>query len=514
VRGVLSSRIDRLPLLEKRVLYAAAIVGRTFTADRVAMLVDDASEPEILDALQALRLADFIEEQWLSQKPAFKFKHFLTLEVAYQTQLIAHRRRAHARLAEAITSAQLEPEGEQSALVASHWERADRPFHAAQAWARAAPHEPLGDRLRVWERVRELLSREESAGEAKSLELTAVAQSLSLGWSHGLRGDEAQSLFDRGVELTRGEPNETTVRAILHAHFGRTRLSTEGAPSYVQSLEHALTHARNVEWPLLADGISAGLCQGLAYSGELPRALALADEVLPRLLSSKGSGFKQSGFDISPDLWLRAVRAEVLALMGRHADSATELDDVIEESLRTGQIELLVLPRFTKLRLEWLRDAPSKDDPEPLAEATLRVARDLGSDRSLVMAHGAMGIAAQLAGDPERAAREFTTALELTRDRLAGPELEPLLASHLADARLGMGDAREASASARAAVGTARERGLRVFECMASIELARAALLTESSAVESIAQDCMRLCEQTAAHALRGRLERLVLAAT
>src|SRR5205085_3711098 len=86
VQAVLSARIDRLPEREKGVLQAAAVIGKECPGpvlDRVVQL-----EPASLeDALRNLVAGEFVFEQELYPEAVYAFKHPLTQEVAYGSQL-------------------------------------------------------------------------------------------------------------------------------------------------------------------------------------------------------------------------------------------------------------------------------------------------------------------------------------------------------------------------------------------------------------------------------------------
>ena len=95
VQAVLAARIDRLPEREKAVLQAASVIGKEFpqpVLDPVAGL--DPNELE--EALRGLVSAGFVYEQEIYPEAVFAFKHPLTQEVAYGSQLGGRRASAHA----------------------------------------------------------------------------------------------------------------------------------------------------------------------------------------------------------------------------------------------------------------------------------------------------------------------------------------------------------------------------------------------------------------------------------
>src|SRR5262249_28833476 len=101
VQAVLAARIDRLPEAAKAVLQTAAVIGREFTEPVLRRVVE--GPPEVLaGALAALTRCELVFEQALYPEAAYAFKHPLTHEVAYRSQLAERRRRVHARVAEAL----------------------------------------------------------------------------------------------------------------------------------------------------------------------------------------------------------------------------------------------------------------------------------------------------------------------------------------------------------------------------------------------------------------------------
>jgi len=101
VHGVLAARIDRLPVDEKRLLQAAAVIGHDvpFT---LLQAVAEQSEPELRRGLAHLQGAELLYETSLFPDLEYTFKHALTHEVTYGTLLRQRRRELHARIVEAI----------------------------------------------------------------------------------------------------------------------------------------------------------------------------------------------------------------------------------------------------------------------------------------------------------------------------------------------------------------------------------------------------------------------------
>jgi adenylate cyclase len=467
VHAVLGARIDRLEPSDKRILQAAAIVGRDFSVPWVRALVD-VDAVDLAGALRRLRLADFIEERrGEGDELRYRFVHPLTREVAYQEQLATARTAGHARLAELLARDGAPPQA--AALIAHHLECAGDSLAAARAWARAAvaSRATLADRGRYWRRVLELVRPLAGDGEQRDLELSACVNLLSLGWTESLSRDEADHLARRGLEIVEGQQRADVVEALLYVALGRTLLNADSADAYVGAVENALTAARRTGWGQLIFGLEASLAQALTYAGRLERALEVAEHAAANV-GNAGMTFEVAGFRIDPALWLGSVRSQILSGLGRFDAAQLELERVIAAANASQQVELVVVLRLTLARIGWLRRAAA--DLGAQVDEALAVAQKLGSTANLVMAHCCAGIAALLGGRQERALDELGVALRLTEEHGVPREMLPCIQSHLAEALREAGHAEEALALAERAVAEAHLRALRVFACHAHLE--------------------------------------------
>ncbi len=100
-RAILAARIDRLAPEDKRILQAAAVVGKDVP---FALLQAVAGEPEgiLRSGLGTLQGAEFLYESRLSPDLEYTFRHALTQEVAYQSLLAARRQSLHAAAGRAL----------------------------------------------------------------------------------------------------------------------------------------------------------------------------------------------------------------------------------------------------------------------------------------------------------------------------------------------------------------------------------------------------------------------------
>jgi class 3 adenylate cyclase/tetratricopeptide (TPR) repeat protein len=101
VRAVISTRIDRLPPRDKRVLQSAAVIGETVTLP-ILGLVENLSERELREAIGTLIRAELIYETQYFPEVEYSFRHALTHDVAYGSMLREPRQAIHAKVLRAI----------------------------------------------------------------------------------------------------------------------------------------------------------------------------------------------------------------------------------------------------------------------------------------------------------------------------------------------------------------------------------------------------------------------------
>ena len=119
VQAILAARIDRLGPEAKRLLQAAAVIGKDVPMP-LLLAIADAPEPEVRAGLTHLQAAEFLYEVRLFPDLEYTFKHALTHEVAYGGLLHERQRALHARITEAIERLSPERVAEQVERLAHH----------------------------------------------------------------------------------------------------------------------------------------------------------------------------------------------------------------------------------------------------------------------------------------------------------------------------------------------------------------------------------------------------------
>ena len=137
VKSLLAARVDRLGERAKQALQAAAVIGKQFD-EPLVRAVTELGERDLAAVLGTLQEAEFIHLVTPYPQPQYAFKHPLTREVAYQSQLGERRARMHAAVAAALETLRADRLGEHAALIAYHWEASGMRFEAMRWQRRAA----------------------------------------------------------------------------------------------------------------------------------------------------------------------------------------------------------------------------------------------------------------------------------------------------------------------------------------------------------------------------------------
>ena len=225
VQSVLAARIDRLPEREKRVLQTASVIGKKFS-EPILQRVADLGDGDLPAALHALTSAEFLYQEALYPEAEYAFKHPLTQEVAYRSQLAERRARVHAAVARAIEELDSGKLGERAALLAYHWEHAGDAREAAKWHRRAAEWVGLNnpaEALRHWGSVRQLLDTLPETPENLAERAAVRAQIMTHLARLGDLEDQATSLFREGRELATRSGDPHVLSQVLNG-FGYLRL--------------------------------------------------------------------------------------------------------------------------------------------------------------------------------------------------------------------------------------------------------------------------------------------------
>ena len=139
LQGSLLARLDRLEPSAREIAQIGAIIGREFSRDllrHVAGFEEEALNAG-LDHLVAAEIVRPIRLPAVAGK-AYSFRHALIQDAAYQSLLLARRRKHHAAIGQAMVDRFPEWAAAQPEIVAHHLTAADLVDAAIAAWQRAA----------------------------------------------------------------------------------------------------------------------------------------------------------------------------------------------------------------------------------------------------------------------------------------------------------------------------------------------------------------------------------------
>jgi class 3 adenylate cyclase/tetratricopeptide (TPR) repeat protein len=485
VQAVLAARIDRLPEREKRVLQTAAVIGKDF-AEPVLRLVTGLPEHELREALGVLSAAEFIFERSLYPEAEYSFKHPLTEEVAYRSQLGERRARAHAAVAQAIAEVYPDRLDELAALLANHWEQGGDPLQAAQWSARAAwwagQNHPA-ESLRHWRRVRATLRGQRDSPEAVAMTLAASTWILHLGWRLGLDDDEVAEVFAEGMELARESDDKRTMSAVQGA-YGIARGMVGDVREALAVIEEARELAQQAGDAELTAATSNAYWLSLA--GRPGEALVDIDETLERSGADPTIGRTVLGFSMF--IWAVGFRAgTILPELGRAMDAGPGLDRALELAREHGDVESLGWTHSTYAFLAWF----TGDEEEGVAHGRqgVEIAERLGSSFSQIVAYLGLGQAHVVREEWNEASGAAEQALEIIRETRTGLQYGSSSLSILALAQLGRGEGELAASTARRGVDLAVSQGLLGYECRCRVALAQALTAQTSQGAHATARE-------------------------
>ena len=456
VNTILAARIDRLSEREKSLLQSAAVIGREFSEPvlaRAAALGDGELEP----ALRALIAAEFLYEQELYPEAVYAFKHPLTQEVAYRSQLGERRAAVHRRVAEALQELYPDKLDERAALLAQHWEAAGDPLAAARWSARAATWVGLSDiseAVRHWRKVSELTQALPDSAEASGLALGARVWRLGYGWRLGISEQEASAHYEAGRELAQRTGNRVSLLLITSAYA-----NVRGMAGHVEEYGELAEEVDRLSGELGDPAMRILSLLVPIYShwvrGRLGEALALADEAIALGAKDPALGVEITG--ICPYAWCLWARSLILTSMGYLEESASELDRALRVAQEQRDLET---QGWAHGGYVWLARYTGELETV-LSHATqgYEIAERIGDVISRVVALYSLGFARFMVGEADEAIAAIERSIELGREARTGLEFESLRIAGLSEVLLSAGDHQRALDAGQESVTLARERG-------------------------------------------------------
>jgi len=493
VQAILAARIDRLGPEAKRLLQAAAVIGKDVPLP-LLLAIADAPEHEVRAELARLQAAEFLYETRLFPDLEYTFKHALTHEVAYQGLLHDRQRALHARITEAIERLSTERVAEQTERLAHHALRGEL-WEKAVAYLRQA-----GLRAMAREANREAIAHlEQALGALRHLPKTRETTELAI----DIRLDLWDALNPLGDLARMGEhlhEAEVLARTVGNQHrLGRIAafmvlqcLATGDYDEAIRFGQEALSIARTLDDRSIEVAATSYLGMTHAARGEfidaaafLERNVALEGDLPYEPFAAPAMQSALSG------AWL----ADVLSQLGRfdeaigHAETAVRIAEAADYPFTLFQ-GLFDLGRAHLRRGD-------------LARATRDLERGFDLCRTWQFVAGTSNVAATLgaayalAGRADEALPLVAGALEEFRGR-HGHGRPALILLYAGMTYLSAGRIDEAASYAREALALSRRLGARGSEAHALCLAGDVAAAGDAETAESYYREALALAGELA----------------
>jgi class 3 adenylate cyclase/tetratricopeptide (TPR) repeat protein len=501
VQAVLAARIDRLDHDAKQLLQVASVLGKEVSEEALAMsagLDADAMER----ALAALVEGGFLYEAEIYPQRLLAFRHPLTREIAYGTQLGEQRARTHAAAAQALI--ELNPGDrwdELAALIADHLRQGGRPLEAARWSARAAHwagHSRPRDALRLWHDVMALTDGLEEDEEVAALAIHSRLQQLTYAFRVGMGREEQDRLAAEAEEIA-------TRREDLHS-LALLRVATAVRPgldhfaeTWLAAVRESVELADRAGDPHLRVAIRCAGAFAYLMTGDFDGFETALDEVL-ELVGDDGS----IGANIilgSPIAWglmgKGMVRREKVEfdeaeeLFDRALRIALEEDDPETASwIRSNQAGLLAMRGESEAGLA-------------IALRNVELTEKLGDVFSQSLALSNLSWAQLNSGDAEGALESIEESERLYRELMdEGGEMAGWRAHLRSQALREVGRIEEAVEAAEWAAEISRSRGLLWTYPAAMLALTRALKAAGRPGASEALSEAERVARETGAETL------------
>jgi len=477
VQTILAARIDRLGPGAKQLLQAASATNKEIGERALGMVSGQSEDENYRAALCELTDGGFLFETEVYPERVFSFRHPLTREVAYSTQLAEQRAATHAATALALIELNPDRHDELAALIARHMESGGETLEAARWSARAAfwtGSSRPGDALRLWRKTMELVDELGEDEETVAMAMMSRLMQLDYAWRLGMDDEEEAGLVAEAEEIATRTGDRRSLAML------RTATSTRpGMPHHAETWLAAVAETiqladesgdLHLRISIRAAGSYAYLCTG-DFEG-FDRAL---DEVLELAGDDRRAG---AGSIIgSPVAWATMAKGLVMREQGRLDEAEAQFNAALQIATEDGDPEIASWTRSNQSLMLAMRG--ELDAAVALARRNCELTERLGDVFSRSLALSNLGGAQIAAGDSAGALDSLEEAERVYRDAISGgDEMEAWRAGLRSEALTGVGRAEEGLELAAWAAEIARERGMlwSLPLALQALAIARAAL--------------------------------------
>jgi class 3 adenylate cyclase len=483
---LVNSRLDRLGGA-KAVAQIASVIGTEFDVDTLeAVGTDD----QLKDGTLALLVSNGIVQP-LGEPGAFRFRHALLRDAAYESLLKKERRRIHGAVADTLLGSS--DAGARPEVVAAHLSRAERPGEAVSAWEKASRR--AGRQLLFMEAAAHLaqaLSQLDSLAPSDERDAIETRLRLRLGQYHGALDQSAPVVgahLRRSLELASQRNDVLSLiegRLTLAAHY--QAVTDYRAVHRTLDLAEEAATSQGADWFIPMVGLMKGAV--LVWQGRLSDGQGVIVKAVERVGETMDAPpsnvMSMPGFlvDVVVGGYVLYALAESLAGRSEHAERVGEWGSQL--AAQKGSVHAQCLSWTTRAIMQQL--AGDISAVERLASQSLSLADDCTtaqfrwwSQALLAWADGRvpdvgaelnrvqfmrpylLSLQADRLGDPRRSLDLIEEAIREARatgERFCESELLRMRAARQLEA----GDEPAAAASRQEAISVAHEQGAFALE--------------------------------------------------
>ncbi len=461
VQAILAARIDRLSPEDKRLLQAAAVIGKDVPYPLIQAIAE-MSEEHLRQGLSDLQAAEFLYETSLYPHLEYTFKHALTHEVAYGSMLQERRRTLHTRIVEAIERLNAERLDDQIERLAQHalrgevWDKALTYLRQAggRAAARSAHREAAAHLEHAIVAAEHLPQHAEALRTQIDLRILLRSALYPLG-EHERISDHLRTGERLADQL--GDRLRVGHMVALQAHIA---WSTGDPLRAIELASQALATGEAEQDPALTISASFFLGQACHSHGDYRRGVQILSSTADGLSGDLERERYGMALPVSvvARVWLSLCHAGLgeFALGVRRASEALRISDALGQQPYSDFHARLGLGIVQLVKAEI-------DDATSTLEHAVGVARGGGLPLMESAAQVYLGYAYLLGGATDRALETLELARALA-DRIGFSAFNLHAAALLAEARITSGEIEQAEALALRALDLCRRHNQRGYE--------------------------------------------------
>jgi predicted ATPase/class 3 adenylate cyclase len=327
----LMARLDRLGAA-KEIAQVGAVLGREFSYE-LLHVVSSVDEERLQQGLKQVVAAGLVYQRGLPPQAIYLFKHALTRDVAYNSLLLASRRRLHQQIGEAIFTRHGDNLEEWASLLAHHFAHSENASQAlpylVQTGERAQRVYANAEAVRAFTQGLEILDTLPPTEATRHQRTDLVLRLASL---HALLGhySESLALYTRVAEGAQAA-GDTKATAQLETRIGRVRYSMGDHDNAIACFQRALDLAQRAN-----DTTRMAVCYqslGDVYlsSGSLPRAIESFMSALRISEAADNQAGIAAAYTFLSNAHARAGNLEAAIQCGRRA---LELSEQLQDDRR------------------------------------------------------------------------------------------------------------------------------------------------------------------------------------